>query len=114
MKNYSSKSKFILILNTTNSLTSAEKIAKTLVHEKLAACVNILPKIKSIYSWKKKICKEEEFLLIIKTSLSLYSKVEKRILEIHPYETPEIIQISIQKGNKSYLNWIFTETSQQL
>lgn len=99
------------MLSTTDSLKSAEKIATTIVKEKLAACVNIVPKIKSVYSWKNKICREEEFLLLIKTRSSLYPKLEKRILEIHPYETPEIIQLPIQKGFAGYLNWIVRETS---
>lgn len=113
MKRKFSKTAFALILNTTNTLKSAEKIATILVEEKLAACVHIIPKIKSVYSWKKKICKEEEYLLIIKTRHILYPKLEKRILEIHPYETPEIVRLSIQEGYESYLKWIFTETSRQ-
>ncbi len=104
------KKQFIVVLTTTNSLSSAEKIATTLVKEKLAACVNIIPKIKSIYSWKKKICKEEEFLLLIKTRKSLYSLLERRILKLHPYETPELIAIPIGQGNSSYLKWIVNET----
>ncbi len=111
MKRKPASLSFILVISTTKSLNSAEKIATTIVKEKLAACVNIVPKIKSVYSWKNKICREEEFLLIIKTRSSLYSKLEKRILEIHPYETPEIIQLPIQRGFAGYLNWIVRETS---
>ena len=104
------KNRFIVVLTTTNSIQSAEKIAQILVKEKLAACVNILSKIQSIYCWKEKICNEEEFLMFIKTQKKNYPRLEKRILKLHPYEVPELISIPIEQGNKNYLKWMIHET----
>lgn len=70
---------YIIILSNTNSMDSAETIANFLVKEKLAACVNIIPKIKSIYTWQNKIEKEEEVLMLIKTKQSLFNQVKKKL-----------------------------------
>ena len=101
---------YIIILCNTNSIDSAETIATFLVKEKLAACVNIVPKIKSIYTWQNKIEKEDEVLMLIKTKQSLFNQVKEKIILLHPYEVPEIISINIQDGAKDYLNWISNNT----
>lgn len=101
---------YIIILCNTNSIDSAETIATFLVKEKLAACVNIVPKIKSIYTWQNKIEKEDEVLMLIKTKQSLFAKVKEKIILLHPYDVPEIISINIQDGAKDYLNWISNNT----
>ena len=100
----------IIILSNTNSLDSAETIGNFLVKEKLAACVNIIPKIKSIYSWENKIVKDEEYLMLIKTKQSLFEQVKEKITLLHPYEVPEIISIVINNGNNNYLEWIKNNT----
>lgn len=100
MKNY------IIILCTTNSKDSAETIATYIIKENLAACVNIIPKITSIYKWENKIEKDEEFLMLIKTKKDLFNKVKEKIKIIHPYEVPEIISVEISEGNTDYLKWI--------
>lgn len=105
------KKSFLLVFNTCPSKAVAQKIAKSLVKEKLAACVNISTSLESIYSWKGKICQEKEYLLFIKTKASLYKKLEKRLLELHPYEVPEIIALPIQAGSSQYLEWISKETT---
>lgn len=102
--------KFGLVLVTVGSEKAAQKIAETLVKEKLAACVNIIPQIKSYYNWRKKFYKKKETLLLIKTKIALFERLENRILKMHSYETPEIILLPIEKGLKSYLNWIDKET----
>ncbi len=101
---------YIIILSNTNSMDSAETIANFLVKEKLAACVNIIPKIKSIYTWQNKIEKEEEVLMLIKTKQSLFNQVKEKITLLHPYEVPEIIRIDIKEGTNNYLNWIKNNT----
>lgn len=101
---------YIIILSNTNSMDSAETISTFLVKEKLAACVNIIPKIKSIYSWDNKIEKDEEFLMVIKTKQALFELVKEKIILLHPYEIPEIISIKIDDGTTDYLNWIKNNT----
>lgn len=81
-------------------------IARQIVSERLAACVNILPSIKSIYFWQGKLEDDSEELLLIKTHEDKWQALQRRIKEIHPYEVPEIICIHIQDGYTPYLNWL--------
>lgn len=98
--------KYGVVFVTVGKEKEAEKIAKTIVTEKLAACVNIIHSINSYYIWEGKFVKDKEILLLIKTKSSLFEKLKNRILSLHSYEVPEIIFIPIQKGLKSYLGWI--------
>ena len=100
-----------IILCTCPNEETATKIATKLVQEKFAACVNIIPNIRSIYTWKNKIENNSESLLIIKTKKELYKKVEVSSMALHPYECPEIIEIPITQGFAVYLNWISDSTS---
>ena len=102
--------KFIVVFVTTGSSSEAKKIANSLVEEKIAACVNIIPKINSIYSWKGKICDEEECLCIIKTREAFFDKLKDRVKELHSYEVAEIIGLPIVKGSQDYLDWIMDVT----
>jgi len=104
------KKNFLVIFSTAPSLKVAEKIGSALVEEKLAACANITGKIRSIYSWKGKICREEEVLMILKTRKELYSRLEKRLKALHPYEVPEIIALPLTAGSRNYLEWILKNT----
>ena len=97
---------FIVVLITAASAEEAENIAKSLVEEKLVACVNIIPQIKSIYWWEGKMCKDEEVMLISKTKQSLFTAVMDRVKSLHSYEVPEIISFAISEGSPEYLNWI--------
>ncbi|HKZ21868.1 MAG TPA: divalent-cation tolerance protein CutA [candidate division Zixibacteria bacterium] len=103
-------SKFGLVLVTVGSEKEAGKIAEILVKEKLAACVNIIPQVKSYFSWQKKFYKGKETLLLIKTRVALFERLENRILKMHSYQIPEIILLPIEKGFKNYLDWIEKET----
>ncbi|MFH0975608.1 MAG: divalent-cation tolerance protein CutA [Spirochaetota bacterium] len=101
---------FILILCTISSKTEAKKIANELVQKKLAACVNIIEGLTSIYEWKGKLCDESECLMIIKSKESLFDSIKKEIVSLHPYEVPEIFSFNISDGLESYLNWICENT----
>jgi len=101
---------FCVVLSTTDSAELAERIARELVEQELAACVNIIPKITSIYRWKNKVETAKEWLLIIKTRKPLTSKVESVIKKLHIYTSPECVVIPIESGSKDYLNWILDST----
>ena len=97
---------YIVVLCMIDTYEAAKSIARTLVESKLAACVNIVPQITSIYSWKGEIVEDNEFLLIVKSKLEAYDKLEAKIKELHSYEVPEIIAFDINKGLPEYLRWI--------
>ena len=103
-------SKFGLVLVTVGSENEADKIAQTLVKEKLAACVNIIPQIKSYFNWQKKFYKEKEALLLVKTKTALFERLKNRVLKMHSYQIPEIILLPIEKGFNNYLSWVEKET----
>ena len=105
------ESEYWVVLNTCPDAGSAEKIARALVDRKLAACVNMLPGLRSVYTWKGVCETAEEHLLVIKTSSSVYPALEQAILELHPYELPEIIAVPIAAGLPGYLTWINQATS---
>ena len=96
----------MIVLTTTSSRQEAENIAEYLVKKRLAACVQIMPKIHSIYVWKKNLCKEREVLLFIKSRRALFKEVEKVIKQHHSYEVPEIMALPIMAGSSSYLQWM--------
>ena len=96
----------LLLLTTAGSESEAKKIAEMLVERRLAACVNIAPRIFSIYRWQGKMESAEEFLLLIKTGKEREAAVEAAIRELHSYELPECISISIEGGSAEYLKWI--------
>jgi periplasmic divalent cation tolerance protein len=88
----------------------AKSIATTLVTEKLAACVNIIHNVTSVYQWDNQIMCDNEVKLVIKSTAKLFSLIELKINELHPYDTPEIIAMNIQQGNEEYLHWIKEST----
>ncbi len=96
----------IVVLSTCASSEEAERIARTLVEKKLAACVNILPVVRSIYRWKGAIEDDQETLLLIKTSRALFGDLRVEIQKLHSYEVPEAIAIPIVDGLERYLKWM--------
>jgi len=100
----------IVVLCTVNTKETAKNIAVALIENKLAACVNIVPNISSVYSWNGNTVIDDEFLLIIKTQEYNYNKLEEKIKSIHPYELPEIISFNIDNGSKEYLDWLIANT----
>lgn len=106
-----SQGEFGIILVTTSSSEEGLNIARGLVDSRLAACVNIIAGLRSVYRWKGKIWDEGEFLLVIKTRMALFQQLENKIREMHSYEVPEIISIPITRGSEPYLNWLRESTS---
>jgi len=103
-------SNYIVIYITTGSVSEAKKIGSTLVEEKLVACSNIISPIRSIYSWKGKICDDNEALMILKTKKKLFKQIVKRVQKLHSYEVPEIIAIPIIEGSSKHLSRLNEET----
>lgn len=95
-----------IALCTASSDDEARKIARHLVEHKLAACVNIVPQIESIYRWQGKVESSREWLLLIKTTEEKFAAVREAIAELHSYDLPECIAISIEDGSPEYLRWI--------
>jgi periplasmic divalent cation tolerance protein len=101
----------LALFSTTNSLEEAKKIATYLVEHRLAACVNIVPGITSIYRWKNAVSEDQEFLLVMKTTSDNVEKIKEAILNLHSYETPELIGFDVTHGLPDYLNWIDASTT---
>lgn len=96
----------IMIVVTTSSKQEAKKIIQYLLNKRIIACGNIIGPISSSYWWKGNIEESEEFLLFMKSKMSLFKKIENEILKIHSYEIPEIVVLPIVEGSKGYLDWI--------
>jgi periplasmic divalent cation tolerance protein len=100
----------IVVYVAAGSEQEALTIAKAVVEERLAACANLIAKIRSIYRWEGKVCDEPESYLIIKTRQKLFQALKERITALHSYDVPEIIALPIVEGLDSYLEWIHKET----
>jgi len=98
--------KYLIVFVTTPTVKDGRKIARILVKENLAACVNILPAITSIYTWDEEICEDDEVLLIIKTRADLFDSLSITVTKEHPYEVPEVIAVPLTTGTAGYLHWI--------
>lgn len=96
----------VLVLTTAGNQSEAQKIAQQLVERRLAACVNIVPRIQSVYRWQGKIETAEEFLLVVKTTKARSADVQASLRELHSYDVPECIEISIESGSAEYLKWV--------
>ena len=99
-------SRYIIIQTTLSSRLQAERLAKKLVEERLAACVSIIGPISSQYRFSGKLEKSREYLCLAKTRTSLYSRLEKAIAASHPYQIPEIIALPVIAGSRQYLAWL--------
>lgn len=96
---------------TASSEEQAASIARALVGDRLAACVNIIGPVRSIYRWRDAVEDDREFLLVIKTRAALYLKVERRVRQMHTYEVPEVISLPLDRGSPPYLKWILDSTA---
>lgn len=100
----------VVVLSTVPDQKSADKIAVALVKERLAACVNLMPGITSIYSWKQELKREPECLLIIKTTAGRFEALRRRLRALHPYQTPEILALPVSHGDPDYFDWLTQNT----
>ena len=100
----------IVVLTTLPNADAAAELARSVVGEKLAACANILPALRSIYRWQGKIQDDNEVLVLVKTHRRHYERLKARILQLHPYDVPEVIALPVEQGHQAYLDWIARET----
>ena len=100
---------YIQVLTTLEHKADAEKIARSLVKKRLAACVQILGPLTSYFHWQGKLDSAAEYLCLIKSRDDLFAELETEITNLHPYEVPEILAMPVTKGNKDYLNWLAAE-----
>lgn len=100
----------LLCLSTCPDPETAARIARALVEERLAACVNRLTGMDSTYRWQGNILDEREVLLVIKTTRERFGALRQRLVELHPYEVPELVALEIRDGHRPYLDWIAAQT----
>jgi periplasmic divalent cation tolerance protein len=101
---------FILVTVTAPDEAEAGRIARAVVEERLAACCNIVPGLRSIYHWQGKVCDSPEALMIFKTRKSLFGALKDRVVSLHTYDVPEVISFDISAGHADYLAWLGAET----
>jgi len=104
------KQDFLLVLSTCPDAATAERIARALVEESLAACVNVVPGVRSIYLWNGAVQDTQEFLMIAKTTATRVEELRVRLVDIHPYEVPEVVAVRLADGHDAYLRWIAAAT----
>ncbi len=102
---------FIIVYVTAGSPAEGDRLARALVDERLAACVNRIATMQSVYRWEGKLEQSEEQLLIIKTQKRLFAALEKRVRELHSYSVPEIVALPIIEGSQDYLRWLGDQTN---
>jgi len=103
----------IVVLSTCASPLEAQRVARALVEKRLAACVNVMPGVQSVYHWKEAVEESEEVLLVIKSSRALFSQLRGEIERLHSYELPEVIAIPIVDGSEGYLTWLDRELAEK-
>jgi periplasmic divalent cation tolerance protein len=95
-----------IVLSTAGSQEQARKIAQALVERRLAACVNIVPGVESVYRWQDKVETAGEWLLVMKTTAAAFPALRQALLELHSYEVPECLMLAVEDGDTAYLEWI--------
>jgi periplasmic divalent cation tolerance protein len=101
----------LLCYCTCPDTASAQMLAETLVGESLAACVNRLPGVASTYRWQGAVTTDDEVLLLIKTTAARFDALKARLLQLHPYELPELIAVPVERGHAAYLDWVRASVS---
>jgi periplasmic divalent cation tolerance protein len=100
----------MLVFTTLPNADKAADIGRALVEERLAACANLIPAIRSIYRWEGKLQDENEVLVLLKTRADNIERLKARILELHPYEVPEVLAVPVESGYQAYLDWLSNQT----
>ena len=100
-----------LVVLVTAPAESVEAMAEALVEERLAACANLLPGVRSIYRWEGSVERDEEVLMLLKTTRAAFEDLTERVLELHPYDTPEVIALPVAAGASGYLDWVAGSTT---
>ena len=100
----------LVVLVTAPSAEKAGELGRTLVSERLAACANVIPGLRSIYWWEGKVQDEPEALILLKTTRGRFEALRDRVLALHPYQVPEVVALPIEAGSENYLKWIERET----
>lgn len=96
----------LVVLVTAPTAEKAAEIARALVEERLAACGNVVPGVRSIYEWEGKLCDDAEALLVLKVPAARLREVSERVVALHPYDVPEVVALRIEGGNQRYIDWI--------
>jgi periplasmic divalent cation tolerance protein len=96
----------VVALSTVGKAEDAERIARALVERRLAACVNVVPGVGSFYRWKGEVCRDEEWLLVVKTREEKLDALREALVALHPYELPELVALPIEAGHAPYLAWL--------
>lgn len=96
----------MVVLTTLPDAQSAEALAGQLIHERLVACANVLPGVRSIYRWEGEVRRDEESLVILKTTRSSLRRLRQRLPELHPYDVPELVALEVAGGLEAYLDWV--------
>jgi periplasmic divalent cation tolerance protein len=96
----------VVVLSTVGSAGDAERIAQALVEQGHAACVNVVPGVLSFYRWKGETARDSEWLMVMKTTAGRFEALREALVEIHPYEVPEVVELPIERGHAPYLEWI--------
>jgi periplasmic divalent cation tolerance protein len=101
----------LVVLVTTPTAERAAELARALVEERLAACGNVVPGLRSVYRWEGKVQDEPEALLLLKTTRARFEALRARVVALHPYEVPEVVALPVEAGSAPYLAWIAAETA---
>ncbi|MDH3205210.1 MAG: divalent-cation tolerance protein CutA [Gemmatimonadota bacterium] len=102
------------VVSTAPDAAVAEHIGRVLVEERLAACANILEGVTSIYTWKGSLQHEREVLMVLKTTSAALREMKERLVELHPYEVPEVLVVDVHDGHQPYLDWIGSAVGQDV
>lgn len=104
----------LIVITNLADIAGARQLGRTLVERRLAACVNILPAVESVYRWRDAIEEAAEVTIVIKTTAARYADLEEAIRELHPYELPELIAVPVTAGLPAYLDWIVQQTRKEI